>query len=415
MFITLLFQKKEAINNTKEYNNIYYYNLFPHTHFTLMKLDLILFTSVILFLEGTTSQSRNYYDQYDYDSPPPPASYRRIRSENTQQYRVDPPRRPLGYKASMQQAKEQLRYFFASDKPIKASVDTLEDYYVDIDEKHMKNLHPRRKLKRPCKVLPDPQPGLVNPMLVKPVHRYRPLYRNEKFYGKFAPPISFKVRQQEAVVGSLPSMKQNYGPAGMNNRVMYNDPNGYSYPGNNDRYNDRMNYIYNDQFNGYNNPPPVAYPVIQKETIYEPNPFYGYRKQEHNPSGDYFQKKPAYPTRTLRGENHDNYQHNYNNNKHSHNHNHHGRNNHHQRTNYPSERSFNTMTATAMPTDMAAKLSSMSAALAANSASMLSASLNAKIASMSSAWARKEASLKAKLSTMSISATPTTSRAGWHW
>ena len=55
---------------------------------------------------------------------------------------------------------------------------------MDIDEKNMKNLQPKKQLRRPCKVLPDPQPGLVNPKLVAPVHRYKPLYTNEKFYGK---------------------------------------------------------------------------------------------------------------------------------------------------------------------------------------------------------------------------------------
>ncbi len=175
----------------------------------------------------------------------------------------------LNFAASVQQAKDQMHYFFAGEKPVHDSIDKLEDYYVDIKEKDMRKLHPRIKLRRPCKVLPDPQPGLVNPKLVAPIYRYKPLRRDERFYGKFAPPISYEmvppngVNVNNMVVGSLPPVRRSYpgsGPEGVYPPVSGPAPNTF------------------------------AYPVIQKQTVYAPNPFYGYQG-DYKAENDYFQKK----------------------------------------------------------------------------------------------------------------------------
>lgn len=256
----------------------------------------------------------------------------------------------LDYAGSVQQAKQQLRYFFAGTKPIKASLDTLENHYEDVVERGMdRDLEPMKRVRRPpCKVLPDPQPGLVNPLLIAPVHRYRPIRRNERFYGKFAPPISYEFPKDEnqMVVGSIPPIKGQYGDAA---------PGG------------------------------VPFPVIQKQTVYATNnPFYGYQSGDGSES-DYFQK-PA-PTRTRRY--------------------------HSDPTAQPTVTPTLTSWQANLNTDYSLRMSSMSAALALNSAAMASMSWSVYAASLSSQWAVKEASLQAKLA--SYSATATSTRKGWHW
>ena len=96
----------------------------------LMKFDNIL---AIIIL------AMNLVDGGPYPQPPPPAQQRAQAG--------------LNFSASLQQAKDQIRYFIAGEKPIHASIDNLEDYYVYIKEKDMRKFHPRRKLRKPCKVL----------------------------------------------------------------------------------------------------------------------------------------------------------------------------------------------------------------------------------------------------------------------
>lgn len=112
----------------------------------------------------------------------------------------------LDYNASVEQAKRQMKYFLARDVPVKASLNTLEDYYIDHEERDLP-LQSRymETVRRPCKVLPDPDPGLVNRRLVEPVHRYRPLFKSEKFYGKFALPIKYEIsKDRPPIVGAAP-------------------------------------------------------------------------------------------------------------------------------------------------------------------------------------------------------------------
>ena len=284
-----------------------------------------------------------------------------------------PPQRAqegLDFASSVQQAKDQMRYFFAGEKPVHDSIDKLEDYYVDVKEKDMRKLHPKRKLRRPCKVLPDPQPGLVNPKLVAPVHRYRPLRGDETFYGKFAPPISYEIvpaNGNNMVVGSLPPMKRSYP---LDDSVRQYPPAAGPAPN------------------------PFAYPVIQKQTVYNPNPFFGY-KDDYKAENDYFQKG----NQNEIVETSDPYRHSRH---------------HHTKV----------ITATITPTswqsnlsvDYSMRMSSMSEELASNSAAMASISWSAKLASLSSQYAEKEASLRAKLSSMSATATATATKTkGWHW
>ena len=284
----------------------------------------------------------------------------------------------LNFVASVQQAKDQMRYFLAGEKPIHDSIDKLEDYYVDVKEKDMRKLHPRMKLRRPCKVLPDPQPGLVNPKLVAPVHRYKPLRKDEKFYGKFAPPVSYEmvplkdVNANDMVVGSLPPVRRSY--PGLSPVRPYPPAAGPV-------------------------PNPYAYPVIQKQTVYAPNPFFGY-KGDYKADKDYFQKDH----RSEIVEKSDPY---------------HRSREHHK---YKKKRSFvSTATATRtnwkshLNTDYSQRISSMSAELASNSAAMISMSFSNKMVSMLSQFSKKEASLRSKLSSKSATMTATRTKEGWHW
>lgn len=303
-----------------------------------------IFTVITLFLAINSVKSGGNPPPYPNNNPFPP------------------PRREggLDFTNSVQQAKQQMQYFFAGSKPIKASIDHLENYYEDVKEKDMEYLEPMKRIRRPpCKVLPDPQPGLVNPLLVEPVHKFKPLRRNVRFFGKFAPPISYEYQNDgnEMVVGSMPPIQRQYG----------------------------------DQAPGT-----VPFPVIQKQTVYDKNPFYGYQGG-YNAASDYFQKPK--PTRTrshFNGDNHD----------------------HMMRTSHPTIPSTITATVptgwqTSLNTDYSLRIASMSSALASKSAVIEAMSWSLVAASLSSQWAVREASLKAQLA--SYSATATSTRKGWHW
>lgn len=286
----------------------------------------------------------------------------------------------LNFAASVQQAKDQMRYFLAGEKPIHDSIDKLEDYYVDVKEKDMRKLHPRKKLGRPCKVLPDPQPGLVNPKLVAPVHRYKPLRKDEKFYGKFAPPLSYEmlplqdVTSNDMVAGSLPPVRRSYpglGPVGPNPLAAGPVPN------------------------------PYAYPVIQKQTVYAPNPFFGY-KGDYRADNIYFRKDnqreivetsdPYHRSRSRES-------HKYKRN-----------------SNFASTATFTgTSWKSHLNTDYSQRISSMSGELASNSAAIISMSFSNKMASVLSHFSKKEASLRSKLSSKSATITATKTKEGWHW
>lgn len=272
----------------------------------------------------------------------------------------------LNFSDSVQQAKDQMRYFLAGQKPIHDSIDKLEDYYVNIKEKDMRKLHPRRKLRRPCKVLPDPQPGLVNPKLVAPVHGFKPLRRDEQFYGKFASPVSYElnpineVNANDMVVGSLPPVRRSYPGVGPHPPVAGPAPN------------------------------PYAYPVIQKQTVYAPNPFFGY-KADYKADNDYFQKDS-------RGEVRDPY--------------HLSR----ERNSFPSTTTLAKPTSwkSHLSSDYSQRVSSISSE-ASSSVAMLSKSFSLKIESMMSKFSEKEASLRSKLSSKSATRTATRTNDKWHW
>lgn len=332
----------------------------------------------------------------------PPA--RQIQQQQQQPPPTQQQQSGLGFSASVQQAKQQIHYLFAGEKPVKESIDKMEDYYMDIEEKDMRKLHPRMILRRPaCKVLPDPQPGLVNPLLVAPTQKYRPLHRDERFFGEFAPPVSYQfVPQPEGSgvsgnLGTLPPLTESFNqpPGNINPNPNINNMNQNPYPNAYPNQNQNPNNI-NANANVYSTMIPVPFPVIQKETVYSPNPFYGYKDGEYNASSDYFQH---IPTSTV-----NDYQ------------------------------QFATTTATATPTpyfptqisqvsitptrtvDNAEMMASMSAALASNSAIIASISYSLEIASLNSVWSAKEESLRSKLAQYSATATATTTaHRRWTW
>ena len=281
----------------------------------------------------------------------------------------------LGLNDSIQQAKQQLKYFFARDKPVKASLANLEDYYVDIDEKNMKNLQPKKQLRRPCKVLPDPQPGLVNPKLVAPVHRYKPLYTNEKFYGKFAPPMKLnyfsaeRAREIDSWTNNnqgrgqfLSTLKQKFQKNHADNSLQ-NDNTDSSVIYTKD---DDMAAAYlenrNDSRENY-----FRFKIDSGADLGLKNQNQAYNRINHR-KPHYFQ----HPTTTWK-EN--------------------------------------------LATDYAQRLSSMSAALISNSIALQSMQLSATIEALKSQWAQKEASLRGRLSSYSAASTTTNGNArnGWPW
>lgn len=290
-------------------------------------------------------------------------------------------RNGLNFSESVQQAKDQMRYFFAREKPVNDSIDKLENYYADVKEKDMGKVYPRRRLRRPCKVLPDPQPGLVNPKLIAPLYRYKPLRRDEKFYGKFAPPISYEmapsngVDANNMVVGTLPPVSRSYPAAAPE----LNSPTAGP--------------IQN----------PYAYPVIQKQTVYAPNPFFDH-KDDYNAENDYFHNRD--PNEIVEtGDSYQRSRDNINDNV--------------------QVNQFNTNPNAAIApsnwqanlnNDYSQRMSLLSAELASNSAAMASMSWIMKMASMSSQFAQREASLQAQILSMSAASTAiSTTKGGWQW
>lgn len=287
---------------------------------------------------------------------------------------INPPPNGLGFNDSVQQAKQQLKYFFVRDKPVEASLANLEDYYVDIDEKNMKNLHPKKQLRRPCKVLPDPQPGLVNPKLVAPVHSYKPLYTNEKFYGKFAPPMKLNYFPAERA-GEIDSWTNNNQGRG---RFLSTLKQKF-------QKNDADNSLQND-----NTGPSVMYTKGNEMVA-------GNLRNRDDSRENYFRSKIDYGADlSLKNQNQT-----YN------------------RINHRKS-DFQHPTTTwkeNLATDYAQRLSSMSAALMSNSIALQSMQLSATIDLMKSQWAQKEASLRGRLSSYSATSTTTygNKRKGWPW
>jgi hypothetical protein len=99
----------------------------------------------------------------------------------------------LGYRDSVQQAKNDLKRFWATSIPVSDTVDNIANYYENVPmpaEAEARSIRRRRRLlRKPCKILPDPDPGMVNPMLLLPTARYLALNADEQFYGQFAPPV----------------------------------------------------------------------------------------------------------------------------------------------------------------------------------------------------------------------------------
>ena len=168
------------------------------------------------------------------------------------------PGAPLNFQQSMAQAKDELKHFLARDKPVTDSISNIQEYYVGIKERNMRNLRPRRQLRRPCKVLPDPQPALVNTRLVAPTQRFHPLRRNEEYFGEFAPPVTLSgqaladtehfgdrraVYANNANAGVGRPVYDNYGPRpvydNFNPRPVYDN---YGQRPVYDNYNPRPNY-----------------------------------------------------------------------------------------------------------------------------------------------------------------------------
>ena len=299
-------------------------------------------------------------------------------------YPPGPPPRGLGFQESVNQAKRQLKTFYARDiPPVKASISNLDDYYHDIEEKELQSRPHRFKLARkPCKVLPDPEPGLVNPKLVDPVHKFHPIHKNEKFYGEFAPPVKvdYPGRPGFAPVPLTPARA-----------VVVNDPNvRYPVPAY-QAANAQNPYPY-PRYLQYPapNPLPDPYPEYPKYKKKKRNdPFDGYRGR-HRADKDYYQTEIIderlsnwiTPTTT------------YN----------------------LSTVSVNTASwQSQLSEDYSKRLASMSSALYANSAALSSMSVSAKWAARSMSWASKEASLRSKMAEYSATATAKPTRKSWRW
>lgn len=288
-------------------------------------------------------------------------------------YPEAPPPRGLGYQASVSQAKRQLSSFYARDIPVRESISKMEDYYINLEEDGLKNEPHINKLKRkPCKVLPDPQPGLVNSKLVEPVYKYHPIYKNEKFFGEFARPVKF-----EYVIRSNPP----------NNQMIHNYQNNqypnYQYP--NNQY--PSNQYPNNQYRNNQYPNNIYTPTPQYITAN--NPFNGYRGQ-YSANSEYFETETFVPPEVSE-----------------------------ITPTSTNTASFNVSTInnaswqSQLSVDYSARLASFSSLLVANSAAISSMSANANLMSISMVWASKEASLKSKLA--AYSATATTTRNSWHW
>ena len=281
------------------------------------------------------------------------------------------PQNGLGFKESVKQAKTQMKYFLARNVPVKASLNTLEEYYIDHEERELP-LQPRYSgiSRKPCKVLPDPDPGLVNPRLVEPIHKYKPLYKNEKFYGKFAPPIKLEMMNTDPPP-ILPPMSKVY--------VNQNENQNWNENNNQNRNENRNQNQYQNPFYGYQGGYDARNEYFQKDTdTIRPK-----IKVKHTLNFD------PYPYTILTT----------------------------TATEASSTFSINpTSWISNLSIDYSVKLASMSSALKSNSAALASISFSVKMASMSSVFAQKEASLRSRISQYSATGTATaTHRRGWHW
>lgn len=182
-----------------------------------MKLYLLLASFSSVLITGTNGQYNNGMP------PPPPAQAQAYQ----QAYGPAQPRPagPLNFQQSVAQARDEIRRIFAKDRPVQDTVANMEEYYEGVIEANRRDMHPRGKLRKPCKVLPDPDPGFANPVLDQTYVPYVPLRRDEEFIGEFAPPL--KLSGAELQYGS--SNYRNYQGVGVNNYPR-NGPNNY--PGN---------------------------------------------------------------------------------------------------------------------------------------------------------------------------------------
>lgn len=290
-----------------------------------------------------------------------------------------PPPRGLGFQESVSQARRQFRSFYAQSIPVKESISNMEEYYIDLEEEGLRNRPQANNLTRkPCKVLPDPQPGLVNPKLVDPVYKYHPIYKNEKFFGEFAPPV--KLEYPTRPMNPNRPINRNY--ADYQYRINPNNPaNNLNYPNypnnqyaNNPKYPNNYNYNQNNYNQNQNS-----------------NPFNGYQGQ-YSANSEYFEAETFTPTAV-------------------------------SETTITRTASLNTSIISItswqsqLSVDYSLRMASLSSALVANSAALSSMSVSAELMSMSMVWAAKEASLNSKWAAYAATATPTitATRHSWHW
>ena len=271
-----------------------------------------------------------------------------------------PPPRGLGFKGSVSQAKRQLLSFYAHDIPVKESISKMEDYYNDLEEENLRGRpHVNRLMRKPCKVLPDPQPGLVNHKLVDPIFKYHPINKQEKFFGEFAPPIKYEYINRPPNPQQLPVY-----------RPYPNYPSN-QYPRPRPRYprHPQGGYPRADPFNGYRAKYQAKNEYFETETFSPP------RVTETDLSEITPTKTAPYSVSTL---------------------------------------TINTSSwQSQLSVDYSLRMASLSSAIVANSAILSSMSVSAKLVSKSLVWASKEASLRSKLA--SYSATATKTRHNWHW
>lgn len=301
-----------------------------------------------------------------------------------------PPPRGLGFQESVSQARRQFRSFYAQSIPVKESISNMEEYYIDLEEEGLRNRPQANNLTRkPCKVLPDPQPGLVNPKLIDPVYKYHPIYKNEKFFGEFAPPVKFEYPTRPMDQNS--PINRNY--VDYQYRINPNNPaNNLNYPNypnnqyaNNPNYPNNYNYNYNpNNYNQNQNSNP-------NNCNQNSNPFNGYQGQ-YSANSEYFEAETFTPPAV-------------------------------SATTITRTASFNTSIInitswqSQLSVDYSLRMASLSSALVANSAALSSMSVSAELMSMSMVWAAKEASLNSKWAAYAATATATitATRHSWHW
>lgn len=173
-----------------------------------MKLYLLLASFSSVLITGTNGQ---YYNA------PPPAQAQVYQQAAYGPAQPRPPG-PLNFQQSVAQARDEIKRIFAKDRPVQDTVANMEEYYEGVIEADRRDMHPRGRLRRPCKVLPDPDPGFANPLLTQTYVPYVPLRNNEEFIGEFAPPLK------------LSGAELNYGSANYRNYPGVNNYPGNNYP-----------------------------------------------------------------------------------------------------------------------------------------------------------------------------------------